>query len=58
MVVDGPQVEAVLLGDDGAAAGAREGTLFVDMSHDRARRTRAARRGAARARACASSTRR
>ena len=32
MVVDGPQVEAVLLGEDGAAHGAREGTLFVDMS--------------------------
>jgi 3-hydroxyisobutyrate dehydrogenase-like beta-hydroxyacid dehydrogenase len=32
MVVDGPQVEQVLLGEDGAAAGAREGTLFVDMS--------------------------
>ncbi|HEV2814038.1 MAG TPA: NAD(P)-dependent oxidoreductase [Solirubrobacteraceae bacterium] len=32
MVVDGPQVEAVLLGDDGAAHGARDGTLFVDMS--------------------------
>ena len=32
MVVDGPQVEAVLLGPDGAATGAREGTLFVDMS--------------------------
>src|SRR3712207_5497012 len=32
MVVDGPQVEEVLLGDDGAAAGAREGTLMVDMS--------------------------
>src|SRR5829696_2143732 len=32
MVVDGPQVEQVLLGDDGAARGAAEGTLFVDMS--------------------------
>src|SRR3954470_17892616 len=32
MVVDGPQVEALLLGEDGAAAGARPGTLFVDMS--------------------------
>jgi 3-hydroxyisobutyrate dehydrogenase-like beta-hydroxyacid dehydrogenase len=32
MVVDGPQVEAVLLGDDGAAAGAAPGTLFVDCS--------------------------
>src|ERR671933_2783460 len=31
MVVDGPQVEAMLLGEDGAAAGAPEGTLFVDM---------------------------
>jgi 3-hydroxyisobutyrate dehydrogenase len=32
MVVDGPQVEALLLGEDGAAAAARPGTLFVDMS--------------------------
>jgi 3-hydroxyisobutyrate dehydrogenase-like beta-hydroxyacid dehydrogenase len=32
MVVDGPQVEAMLLGEDGAAAGAPDGTLFVDMS--------------------------
>ena len=32
MVVDGPQVEQVLLGDDGAAHGAAPGTLFVDMS--------------------------
>jgi 3-hydroxyisobutyrate dehydrogenase-like beta-hydroxyacid dehydrogenase len=32
MVVDGPQVERVLLGEDGAAGGAREGTLVVDMS--------------------------
>ncbi len=32
MVVDGPQVESVLLGDGGAAHGAAEGTLVVDMS--------------------------
>jgi 3-hydroxyisobutyrate dehydrogenase-like beta-hydroxyacid dehydrogenase len=32
MVVDGPQVEHVLLGDDGAAHGAAEGTLMIDMS--------------------------
>ena len=32
MVVDGPQVEAMLLGEDGAVAGAPEGTLFVDCS--------------------------
>ena len=32
MVVDGDQVKRMLLGDDGALAGAREGTLFVDMS--------------------------
>jgi 3-hydroxyisobutyrate dehydrogenase-like beta-hydroxyacid dehydrogenase len=32
MVVDGPQVEQLLLGDDGATAAARPGTLFVDMS--------------------------
>jgi 3-hydroxyisobutyrate dehydrogenase-like beta-hydroxyacid dehydrogenase len=31
MVVDGPQVEAMLLGEDGAAAAGR-GKLFVDMS--------------------------
>src|SRR5688572_22865162 len=32
MVVDGPQVEAMLLGSDGALSGARDETLFVDMS--------------------------
>jgi 3-hydroxyisobutyrate dehydrogenase-like beta-hydroxyacid dehydrogenase len=32
MVVDGAQVEAMLLGPDGAAEGAPEGALFVDMS--------------------------
>jgi 3-hydroxyisobutyrate dehydrogenase-like beta-hydroxyacid dehydrogenase len=32
MVVDGDQVDAMVLGDDGAAAGAKPGTLFVDMS--------------------------
>jgi 3-hydroxyisobutyrate dehydrogenase-like beta-hydroxyacid dehydrogenase len=32
MVVDGPQVHAVLLGDDGAATQAAEGTLFLDCS--------------------------
>jgi 3-hydroxyisobutyrate dehydrogenase len=32
MVVDGAQVEQMLLDDEGAAAGARDGTLFVDMS--------------------------
>jgi 3-hydroxyisobutyrate dehydrogenase-like beta-hydroxyacid dehydrogenase len=32
MVVDGAQVEAMLLGDDGAAPAASPGTLFVDMS--------------------------
>jgi 3-hydroxyisobutyrate dehydrogenase len=32
MVVDGPQVEAVLLGPEGVAANAREGLLAVDMS--------------------------
>jgi 3-hydroxyisobutyrate dehydrogenase len=32
MVVDGPQVEAVLLGEDGAAAAAAPGTLFIDCS--------------------------
>jgi 3-hydroxyisobutyrate dehydrogenase-like beta-hydroxyacid dehydrogenase len=32
MVVDGSQVEALLLGEDGAVAGAAPGTLFIDMS--------------------------
>jgi 3-hydroxyisobutyrate dehydrogenase-like beta-hydroxyacid dehydrogenase len=32
MVVDGAQVQAMLLGDDGAVAGAPEGTLFIDCS--------------------------
>jgi 3-hydroxyisobutyrate dehydrogenase len=32
MVVDGPQVESMLLGENGAAAGAKPGTLFIDMS--------------------------
>jgi 3-hydroxyisobutyrate dehydrogenase-like beta-hydroxyacid dehydrogenase len=32
MVVDGAQVKEVLLGEEGAAAGARPGTLFIDMS--------------------------
>jgi 3-hydroxyisobutyrate dehydrogenase-like beta-hydroxyacid dehydrogenase len=32
MVVDGPQVEAMLLGSDGVVEGARPGTLCVDMS--------------------------
>ena len=32
MVVDGAQVDEMLLGEDGAVHGARPGTLFVDMS--------------------------
>jgi 3-hydroxyisobutyrate dehydrogenase-like beta-hydroxyacid dehydrogenase len=32
MVVDGDQVKEMILGEDGALAGARDGTLFVDMS--------------------------
>ncbi|MBA3407260.1 MAG: NAD(P)-dependent oxidoreductase [Solirubrobacterales bacterium] len=32
MVVDGPQVERLLLGADGAAHGAAPGTLMIDMS--------------------------
>jgi 3-hydroxyisobutyrate dehydrogenase-like beta-hydroxyacid dehydrogenase len=32
MVVDGAQVDSILLGEDGAASGARTGTLFMDMS--------------------------
>jgi len=41
MVVDGPQVEAVLLGDDGVLAGAAEDTLCVDMSTIAPAQTRA-----------------
>ncbi|MGI8505565.1 MAG: NAD(P)-dependent oxidoreductase [Solirubrobacteraceae bacterium] len=32
MVVDGPQVEQLLLGDEGAAAGAPDGALLIDCS--------------------------
>jgi 3-hydroxyisobutyrate dehydrogenase-like beta-hydroxyacid dehydrogenase len=32
MVVDGAQVEAMLLGEDGALGGAPDGTLFIDCS--------------------------
>ncbi|MCZ4491101.1 MAG: NAD(P)-dependent oxidoreductase [Conexibacter sp.] len=32
MVVDGAQVDAILLGEDGAASGAPDGALFIDMS--------------------------
>src|SRR5690348_5571367 len=32
MVVDAPEVEAVLFGDDGAASGLKAGGLVVDMS--------------------------
>lgn len=32
MVVDGPQVETLLLGTDGAADGAKQETLFIDCS--------------------------
>ena len=32
MVVDGPQVEQILLGDEGAVAGAAPGAIFVDCS--------------------------
>jgi 3-hydroxyisobutyrate dehydrogenase len=32
MVVDGPQVEEVVLGENGAASGAAPGTLFIDCS--------------------------
>ena len=41
MVVDGPQVEALLLGADGAVHGARPGALFVDMSTIAPSQTRA-----------------
>jgi 3-hydroxyisobutyrate dehydrogenase-like beta-hydroxyacid dehydrogenase len=42
MVVDGPQVEQVLLGDpDGAVHGAKEGALFVDMTTIAPTQTRA-----------------
>jgi 3-hydroxyisobutyrate dehydrogenase-like beta-hydroxyacid dehydrogenase len=49
MVVDGDQVEQMLFGDDGAVAGARAGTLFVDMSTSapRTARSLAERLGAA-----------
>ena len=46
MVVDGPQVEQVLLGEDGAAHGRRAGHALRRHVDDRARRTRA---GSARA---------
>ena len=72
MVVDGPQVEAMLLGEDGALPGARESSLFVDMSTIApatarelaetisARRSRAPRRRPrpARSRSCAAARRR
>src|SRR4051812_26217986 len=32
MVVDGPQVESILLGSDGAASAGRSGQVFVDCS--------------------------
>src|SRR5436190_21692368 len=32
MVVDAPEVEAVLFGDDGAASGLEPGALVIDMS--------------------------
>src|SRR5689334_4646672 len=41
MVVDGPQVEALLLGPDGVADGAGDGTLCVDMSTIAPTQTRA-----------------
>jgi len=41
MVVDGEQVRAVLLGDDGVAQGAAAGTLCVDMSTIAPAQTRA-----------------
>lgn len=41
MVVDGEQVAEVLLGEDGAAHGAREDALFVDMSTIAPSQTRA-----------------
>src|SRR5215210_2761827 len=41
MVVDGPQVEALLLGPDGVAEGAAAGALCVDMSTIAPAQTRA-----------------
>jgi len=41
MVVDGPQVREVLLGEDGVAAGAGQGTLCVDMTTIAPAQTRA-----------------
>ena len=50
MVVDGAQVEEVLLGEDGAVHDAEPGTLFVDMSTIAPADARAHRRSARRAR--------
>ena len=58
MVVDGAQVEEMMLGDDGALPGAREGTLFVDMSTIAPAHARARSPSASQARATRSSTRR
>ena len=58
MVVDGAQVETVLLGADGVAEGARGGPALRRHVDDRAGRRAADRRRAGRARTCASSTRR
>ena len=57
MVVDGAQVEQMLLGDDGALSGARDGTLFVDMSTIAPADRALARRAALPRRATRSSTR-
>ena len=58
MVVDGAQVEAVLLGEDGVAARAGEGTLCVDMSTIAPGGHAADRRGASASAASGSSTHR
>ena len=58
MVVDGAQVEEMLLAEAGAAAGAPDGTLFVDCTTIAPRRCPPHRRDAPPLRATGSSTRR
>ena len=47
MVVDGPQVHSLLLGDQGVAEGAHDGLLAIDMSTIAPEQTRAAAEGLA-----------
>ena len=57
MVVDGAQVEQMLLGENGAASGARRDTLFIDMSTIAPRTARELGRDACAERGTRSSTR-